>query len=164
MQVVFQIACLWSVGVGNYFVDSCLYMLYTCQNLSHNGPFVKDQWSHHVSFMQCNNPLVKDHATMGPFPKGHIPKHNPHPTQHFWATQVLSCAHAVEPTFFTIVYSFSRGFHSIKRTHAIVHKGSCLHFVKVHIFLFYKYHTQYRLCFRNTTFFTKVLLCCLFTH
>ena len=51
MQVVFQIACLWSVGIGNYFVDSCLYMLYTCQNLSHNGPFVKDQWSHHFSFM-----------------------------------------------------------------------------------------------------------------
>lgn len=51
MQVVFQIACLWSVGVGNYFVDSCLYNLYTCQNLSHNGPFVKDQWSHHFSFM-----------------------------------------------------------------------------------------------------------------
>ena len=43
MQVVFQIACLCSVGIGNYFVDSCLYMLYTCQNLSHNGPFVKDQ-------------------------------------------------------------------------------------------------------------------------
>ena len=51
MQVVFQIACLWSVGVGNYFVDSCLYMLYTCQNLSHNGPLAKDQWSHHFSFM-----------------------------------------------------------------------------------------------------------------
>ena len=51
MQVVFQIACLWSVGIGNYFVDSCLYMLYTCQNLSHNGPFVEDQWSHHFSFM-----------------------------------------------------------------------------------------------------------------
>ena len=100
-------------------------------------------------FLLCNNPLVKDHATMVLLP---YPKHNPHPTQHFCATQVLSCAHAVEPTFFTIVYSFSRGFHSIKKTHAIVHKGSCLHFVKVHSFLFYKYHTQYRLCFRNTAF------------
>jgi len=66
----------------------------------------------------------------------------PLPTQQsIFATQVLSCAHAVEPTFFTTVDSFQGGSKHGK-THTIVYKGSFLHFPKVQISLFLKLYTQ----------------------
>lgn len=78
----------------------------------------------------------------------------PLPTQQsIFATQVLSCAHAVEPTFFTTVDSFQGGSKHGK-THTIVYKGS----------FFTNIIPKYQLCFRNTTFFTKVLLCFLCRH
>ena len=115
-------------------------------------------------FLLCNNPLVKDHATMVLLPKAI--SQSIIPTQHSSFVQHKRChVHMLWNPPFSQLYVLSQGDSiALKKTHAIVHKGSCLHFVKVHIFLFYKYHTQYRLCFRNTTFFTKVLLCCLFTH
>ena len=61
------------------------------------------------------------------------------PNTTFFATQVLSCANAVEPTFFHNCTFFSRGFYSMKK-HTIVYKGSFLHFSKGSNFLFFKNH------------------------
>ena len=67
----------------------------------------------------------------------------PFPTRHsiFCNASVVMCTCCGTNLFHNCTF-LSRGFHSIKKTHPIVYKGSCLHFAKVHIFLFYKYHTQ----------------------
>lgn len=76
----------------------------------------------------------------------------PHPTRHFF-NKCCHVQHAVEPTFFTTVHSFQGGSKH-EKTHTIVYKGS----------FFTNIIPKYQLCFRNTTFFTKVLLCFLCRH
>ena len=65
--------------------------------------------------------------------------------------------------FPNIVYSFSRGFHSIKKTHAIVHKGSCLHVVKVHISFFTNIIHSIG-CASGTPPFSQRFCCAAFSH
>ena len=86
------------------------------------------------------------------------------PNTAFSATQVLSCAHAVEPTFFTTVHSFQGGSIAFKK-HTPLFTKVPVYILQRFIFSFFTNTIpKYRLCFRNTTFFTKVLLYCLFTH
>ena len=66
----------------------------------------------------------------------------------------------MEPTFFTTVHSFQGGSKH-EKTHIIVYKGSLLP-QRFKLSFFTNIIPKYRLCFRNTTFFTKVLLCFLF--
>ena len=86
----------------------------------------------------------------------------PHPTQHFFNTSVVMCTCGGTHLFHNCTF-FSRGFYKHEKTHIIVYKGSLLP-QRFKLSFFTNIIPKYRLCFRNTTFFTKVLLCFLFTH
>ena len=80
-----------------------------------------------------------------------------HPTQHFFNTSVVMCT-CCGTHLFDSCTAFSRVFHSMKKHPPL--------FTKVPLYNFHRFKVSFftNIILRNTTFFTKILLCCLCTH
>ena len=80
-----------------------------------------------------------------------------HPAQHFFNTSVVMCT-CCGTHLFDSCTIFSRGFHSMKKHPPL--------FTKVPLYNFQRFKVSFftNIILRNTTFFTKIQLCCLCTH
>ena len=80
-----------------------------------------------------------------------------HPTQHLFNTSVVMCT-CCGTHLFDSCTIFSRGFHSMKKHPPL--------FTKVPLYNFQRFNVSFftNIILRNTTFFTKIMLCCLCTH
>ena len=87
----------------------------------------------------------------------------PHPTQHFFATQALSCAHAVEPTFFTIVHSFQGGSIALKK-HTPLFTKVPVYNLQRFIFSFLQISYPSIGCASGTPPFSQRFCCAVFSH